>query len=171
MTTNFRRFYEKDNSFYMKVIMTEDPAPEAYEFKLQLFKDTEYKPGEDEPILVFASTDYNTALTEMLMEYDCENFRFQNVRPHETPDKHRVFFSIKNKEKAAEVFKTFNRKDFFIPGARQKLYYIRPEEIFVKYGDIEAELYYAEEERRKKEQEEFYAAKNNLRKTKSHGAD
>ncbi len=45
------------------------------------------------------------------MEFDAENMRFQQTKPGETPDKHRVFFSIKNKEKAAEVFRQFNRRD------------------------------------------------------------
>lgn len=39
MNTNFRLYYEKDPNFYMTVIKDEDPAPEQYEFKLQLFKD------------------------------------------------------------------------------------------------------------------------------------
>lgn len=110
MTTNFRKYYEKDNKFYVKVILNEDPAPETYEFKLQLFKDVDYKYGEGQ-ILVFASNDYNMMITETLMEFDAENMRFQQTKPGETPDKHRVFFSIKNKEKAAEVFRQFNRRD------------------------------------------------------------
>ena len=44
MTTNFRKYYEKDSKFYMKVIEQEEPAPEAFEFKLQLFKDSEFQP-------------------------------------------------------------------------------------------------------------------------------
>lgn len=29
-----------------------------------------------------------------------------------------------------------------IPGARHKLYYVRPDEIFLKYADIAAEKFY-----------------------------
>lgn len=34
MNSNFRRFYEKDNKFYIKVLEQEEPAPEAFDFKL-----------------------------------------------------------------------------------------------------------------------------------------
>jgi len=75
--TNFRLYYEKDPKFYRVVIMEEDPAPPTFEFKLQLFKDANYQPHEDEPIRVFASPDYNMMVSDILMDLGAENFRFQ----------------------------------------------------------------------------------------------
>lgn len=157
MNTNFRKFYEKDIRFYQKVLENEDPVPEVHEFKLQLFKEGGYEPTGDEEadsgIKVFGLRDFNMDVTAILMDYDVENPRFGQLTQ---PDKLKVFFSIKEKEKAIQCYKDFTfNKAFRIPGARHKLYYVRPEEIFVKYGDIEAEKYYQEEEARKKAEEEY----------------
>lgn len=105
--SNFRQFYEKDPNFYRIVIQTEEPAPPTFEFKLQIFKDTEYQPREGEPILVFASPDYNMVVQDILMDLGAENFRFQSFRHYETPDKHRVFFSVKDREQALTIYDKF----------------------------------------------------------------
>ena len=42
MTTNYRKFYEKDWRFHLTVLETEEETPAGHEFKLQLFKDTEF---------------------------------------------------------------------------------------------------------------------------------
>jgi hypothetical protein len=127
------------------VIRDEDPSPPSFEFKLQLFKDANYQPCEEEPILVFASQDYNMMVSDILMDLGAENFRFQSVRPNETPDKHRVFFSVKDRDLALDIYDKFQGYKVKIPAARLKLYYTRPEEVFVKFGDIEAEKFYARE--------------------------
>ena len=144
--SNFRLYYEKDPNFYRVVITTEEPAPPTFEFKLQLFKDMDYQPREGDPILVFASPDYNMVVQDILMDLGAENFRFQTFRHYETPDKHRVFFSVKEREQALAIYDKFQKYLVPIPAARSKLYYSRPEEVFVKFGDSEAEKYYAKQE-------------------------
>lgn len=59
-------------------------------------------------------------------------------------------FAIKNKEKALECYSTFHNSKQSFEGAKTVLFLNKPEEIFVKYGDIKAELY----EKEKKEYEE-----------------
>lgn len=54
-----------------------------------------------------------------------------------------------------------------IPGARHKLYYVRPDEIFVKLADIEAEKYVAEQKKRE-EEAALYSQQQKLRKTHSY---
>jgi len=57
-----------------------------------------------------------------------------------------VFFSVKDRDQALGVYDKFQKGvyDKFhknavtVPAARSKLYYIRPEEVFVKFGDSEA---------------------------------
>ena len=47
---------------------------------------------------------------------------------------------------------------------RMKIFYLQPEEIFEKYADAEAELYYAEEAKRREEaQSQYNAKKDNYR--------
>lgn len=100
------------------------------------------------------------------MDYDA----LPRFGPPSQPDKHKVFFSIKDKEKALQAYRDLGvKKQVKIPGARFILYYVRPEEVFVKYGDIEAEKYYAQEEQMKKEQEEYLKEQQiRMKKTKSY---
>lgn len=91
------------------------------------------------------------------MDYDAIDPRFQTHRIGEQFDKHRVMFRIKIKEKAIQFWQDFVlRKGKRIhEGCRHNVYLQKPEEIFVKYGDIEAEKYYKREEEFKRlEQEE-----------------
>jgi len=54
-----------------------------------------------------------------------------------------VFFSVKDRDQALAVYDKFQKYAVNIPTARSKLYYSRPEEVFVKFGDSEAAKYYA----------------------------
>ncbi len=74
------------------------------------------------------------------MDYNAENVKYGKP----DPEKYKVFFNVKTKEDALRCFKDFNTSKRIISGARHKLYYVRPDEIFLKYADIEAEKYYAE---------------------------
>lgn len=66
---------------------------------------------------------------------------------------------------AIKCFKDFlSAGKVYIPGARPKLYFVRPEPVFVKFGDQEAEAFYAEQERKKKE----YELDANLKKSRSY---
>lgn len=70
-----------------------------------------------------------------------------------------MYFSIKARETAARCFEAFNlvrdrASRIHVPGSRCQLYYVRPESVFVKFGDIEAEKYYAGVEQQKKLAEE-----------------
>lgn len=82
------------------------------------------------------------------MDFGAENIRFEQPR-FKSPanDKHQVYFSIKDREQALKCYEifSFNKHSIHIPGSRSQLYYIRPEAVFVKYGDVAAEKYYAEE--------------------------
>ena len=89
------------------------------------------------------------------MDFNAENFRFE--RPID--DRQKVHFIIKEKEDAKKCFMTFERTRELIPGARHKLYYVRPDEILVKYADIEAAKFYEEQERLKNEEAERLAMK------------
>lgn len=41
MTTNYRKFYEKDPKFYQTVLDKEDPTQDGHEFKMHIFKSDE----------------------------------------------------------------------------------------------------------------------------------
>jgi hypothetical protein len=45
MTTNYRKFYERDPNFYLTVLEKEDPSIEGHEFKIHIFK------NEDSPVV------------------------------------------------------------------------------------------------------------------------
>lgn len=91
---------------------------------------------------------FEANLTSELMEYDASNIRFQQFKPSEPKDRQRVFFVINNKEKAIKCYEDFSfNRDKVIEGARFKIYLQKPEEILVKFGDIEAKKYYEEQER------------------------
>lgn len=87
-----------------------------------------------------------------LMDYDAEEPRSQTHKFGEQFDKHRIMFRIKNKEKAIQFWKDFvlNKNKRIHEGCRHKVYLQKPEDVFVKYGDIEAEKYYKEEEEKKR---------------------
>jgi len=97
------------------------------------------------------------------MEYDAENPRFMVHHRGEPVDRHRVFFNIKNKDKAIQCYKDFQQRKIRFEGSKSLMYLVLPEEVFVKYGDIEAAKYYEQEEQRKKEREELKQAQ--LKKT------
>jgi hypothetical protein len=106
------------------------------------------------------------------MDYDAENFKTQQRKHWETApiDRHRVFFTIKDKDKAIKCYKDLSFQTVPVEGARYKLYLVKQEEIFTKYGDIEAEKFAAAQEKRKKEDEDYYAAKKQGQLAKSRSA-
>ena len=91
-------------------------------------------------MVAFSSNEHNVQIAAVLMDFDANNIR--PGAPFQQVDKHRVFFSIPDKSQAIKCFKDFNKIRALIPGSRHKLYYVRPEDVFVKYADIEAQLYY-----------------------------
>lgn len=96
------------------------------------------------------------------MDYDAQP-RFGQLAPNDR-DRYKVFITIKDKEQALRCYQDFSMPNkISIPGARHKIYYVRPEEVFVKYGDIEAEKYYKEEEERKMRQEQEYQERLNMK--------
>lgn len=48
MTTNYRKFYERDSKFYMVVLEKEDPGQDGHEFKMHIFRADEKAPEFDE---------------------------------------------------------------------------------------------------------------------------
>lgn len=60
---------------------------------------------------------------------------------HDDRDKLRVMFRIKDKEKAKKCYQDFYQSYSIIQGAKTFIFLIKPEELYVKYGDIEAEIY------------------------------
>ncbi|TNV83256.1 hypothetical protein FGO68_gene17489 [Halteria grandinella] len=159
--SNFKQYYEKDPKFYVTLMQTEDPAPEKFEFKLQLFKDTNFQPSDSDKILVFSSQEFNVNVGVALIDFNATDVKYG--RPD--AEKYKVFFNIIEREDAIRCFETFNFKRNMIPGARHKLYYVRPDEIFLKYADIAAEKFYEDQKRREEEQIQY----NLLQKSKSHG--
>ena len=98
----------------------------------------------------------------LLMDFNAINIRFEQPKFKSAQnDKHQVYFSIKERDQAVSCYEyfAFNKSKVNIPGSRPQLYYIRPEAVFVKQADIEAEKYYAEEKRQKQEAEARAAAK------------
>ena len=153
--TNFKKYYERDQKFYLTILKEEEPGEHGNEFKLQLFKDGNYQPAEDSAIRAFGLAEFDAYIASELFDYDVVNFKSQNHFPGETFDKHRILFTIKDKEKAIKFWEEYiiYKKKFF-EGARHQVYLQKPPEIFIRYGDQEAEKYYANLEKQRKEAEE-----------------
>lgn len=73
-----------------------------------------------------------------------DNYKAKSVRCDLTPDKLRVFFEIENTEDAVKCLLDFFKDPYLNETTKAMIYYVKPEEVFVKYADIEADLYYAE---------------------------
>ena len=82
--------------------------------------------------------DFEKEITDALLTYDAED-----IRIHPVGDKLRVTFKINDKEKSMKCFGEFTTYPYLHPGQDSlKIYLTKPEEVFEKYGDEEAELYY-----------------------------
>jgi hypothetical protein len=88
--------------------------------------------AEDGPIRIFGSGDYNAEITAVLFDFTPDNVKFD--RPN--PERQKVFFNIASKDDAKKCFIFFDRNRRIIPAARHKLYYVRPDEILLKYADL-----------------------------------
>lgn len=90
--------------------------------------------------MVFSSPDFNINVGSNLFDFNAIDLKYGRS----DPEKYKVFFNILDRDEAINCFKVFNTKRNMITGARHKLYYVRPDDIFVKYADIEAVKFYAD---------------------------
>ena len=74
----------------------------------------------------------------------------------------KFMFKIEDQEKAYELYQTLSsRKNFEETGDPVQIYYLKPEDLFVKYADEEAEKWHADQ---KKYEEEMKAKQEEKRK-------
>jgi hypothetical protein len=135
--TNYRLYYAFDPKFYIQVLEAEEPGQFGHEFKMHLFNRNEEKEIFDEQ--------FELQLSSFLSDMGAENFKFGR----ESEIKMRVNFYVNDKQKAIDIYKYFIDKELTILEAKANIYLQKPEEIFVKYGDIAAEEYYKKEQERK----------------------
>ena len=66
--------------------------------------------------------------------------------PEKDSDKLRVNFTIHDKEKSVTIFKHFLENQYLFDNlAKVAIFLQKPESVFVRYGDIEAEKFKASE--------------------------
>jgi hypothetical protein len=87
-------------------------------------------------------------VTSELSDLGAENFK--SGRESET--KMRLNFNVGDKDKAIAIYRRFMGRDSHIQGVKALIYLQKPEEVFVRYGDIAAAEYYKKEEERKQQQ-------------------
>ena len=129
-------YYEKDPKFYLTILQEEEQAEAGHEFKLQLFKQTNFKSLEESGEPAFGYDDFDKMIAATLIDYDISNFKSQTHYPAESFDKHRILFTIKDKEKAIKFWQDYviDKKRYF-QGCRHIVYLQKPDEVFVRYGD------------------------------------
>lgn len=162
--SNFRLYYIDDPQFYRIVIRREEPP---YEFKIHMFLD---KKGEQ--LDRSAEDELVKKLSEKLETFGAKNINFRLLKDRSDKpnanDKMRFLFVIETQESALQCYDYFikrfyKQKDFKINdmeltdddlGIKQSImiYLQKDEDVFVKYGDEEAKLYYEMEEMRKQEE-------------------
>lgn len=92
-----------------------------------------------------ATEDFEREIGFKLMDYNAENLRFQQHNRSEIVEKHRLFFIVKEKELSIKLWDDLHDRSFhFHPEVKHIIYLSKPEELYVKYGDIEAAKYYEE---------------------------
>ena len=91
-------------------------------------------------------------MAEVISSYDASDIRIHTLPDGKTGEKLRVLFNIKDKQKSIDCYKNFHESPSkMFEGFRTVLFLIKPEDIFVKYGDEEADRYYKEQEELKKQ--------------------
>jgi hypothetical protein len=84
-------------------------------------------------------------MMSMLDDMGAEKTQFYVMRNREgdsTQDKLRVTFWVRDKEPSIKIYKYFNENKLIMDeSARVNIFLQKSEEIFVKYGEIEAEKY------------------------------
>lgn len=75
-----------------------------------------------------------------------DDYGGSNVKSSNQNERVRFTFEIEEKQKALELFESvsYQSRD---ANPRMAIFYLKPEEIFEKYGDQEAEIFYAEQEK------------------------
>lgn len=173
--SNYKLYYEKDQRFFLTILKEEEPGESGHEFKLQLFKHPSYEASDNEALKAFGYQPFDDYVAQTLFDYDVTSFKSQTHYPGEQFDKHRILFTIKDKEKAIKFWQDYMSKALFFEGCRYMAYLQKPEDLFVRYGDQEAAKYYAEQERLQKEYEEYeqnrqQQKQNRLYQTQSEGS-
>jgi hypothetical protein len=101
--SNYKLFYEKDKRFFLTILKEEEIGEAGHEFKLQLFK-LANNPSESSALRAFGYESFDEYIASALFDYDIVNFKSQTHYPAEQFDKHRILFTIKDKEKAIKFW-------------------------------------------------------------------
>ena len=86
----------------------------------------------------------------VLLDFDAENLKISQMGP----EKLRANFLIKTPENSLKCYQYFDKTKNVLSNAKTLIYLNKKEEEFVKYGDIEAEKFYAKQAEDKKRREE-----------------
>jgi DNA-binding MarR family transcriptional regulator len=152
MNSNYRQYYLDDPQFYLIVIRGEQPP---YEFKIHLFLDSLGGEGAGDRQY---QRDLTTKLMDRLQEMGAININDTFMKDKNgSNDKIRVLFTIEDQQKAIACYDYFTKRHFrYLKHKHNKdfplnddlgisqnvlIYLQKPEDVFVRYGDIEAELY------------------------------
>jgi len=81
----------------------EEIGESGHEFKLQLIKQPSYS-QESSALRAFGLGEFDEYIASTLLDYDIVNFKSQTHYPNEQFEKHRILFTIKDKEKAIKLF-------------------------------------------------------------------
>ena len=170
MNSNYRLYYVDDPQFY-DIVIRGEPSP--YEFKIHLFLDSLNAEDQSDRQL---QRDLTTKVMDRLQEMGATNINDTFMKDKKgNNDKIRLLFTIEDQQKAIACYDYFTKrhqryiKHKYHPeiplnddlGISQNvlIYLQKSEEVFVRYGDIEAELY-NEAEKLRAEAEEKRRAEN-----------
>jgi hypothetical protein len=139
-------YYINDDQFYQTVIKKEEPP---YEFKIHLFLENDKEKSVRE---------ITTIVQSKLQEFDARDVKDHHMMNHKKEqdanknDKIRFLFNIDDRDKAIDCFKFFSKFNHDLKNNKKhedfdlkeqiKIYLQKEEDVFVKYGNEEAELYY-----------------------------
>eukprot|EP00347_Sterkiella_histriomuscorum_P000174 403376894 len=162
MESNFRKYYFKDRQFYMKVIDQEDIGERGYKFKIHIFQIS-----EDPEIVKEQEKRVFLTLSEMFA---------RDIKSTVLPDKIRFFCTVVEKEDAKILYSKLHEN--LDPPLKSSMFLDFPEDLFVKYADLEAKKYeeYIEEQKKqrelqRKQQDEEYERNQQQRNYRNHADD
>ena len=100
----------------------EEIGESGHEFKLQLIKQPSYS-QESSALRAFGFGEFDEYIASTLLDYDIVNFKSQTHYPNEQFEKHRILFTIKDKEKAIKFWLDYViTKSNFFEGCKAVVY-------------------------------------------------
>ena len=144
MESNYRKFYCNDPSFFLKVLGLEEGP---YSMKVHVFPNRRYKgttPEDDN------QNRYEEEVRDVLIGLGAEDLKSSHVREG---DKIRFLFTIQEQSKAVACFDRITKHPEMNGGVNTaKIFYVKPEPVFMKYADEEAKAYFDMEGEREAKQ-------------------